>query len=79
MLCMYDQSRNKERVINIMFIVFGNSIINSNNIRNVAMVNDTTIVVFGINGDYVDSESYENKEECQKALNKINDILGGIM
>ncbi|MDO4801778.1 MAG: hypothetical protein Q4A15_06400 [Prevotellaceae bacterium] len=62
-----------------MFIVFGNSIINSSNIRNVAMVNDTTIVVFGINGDYVDSESYENKDECQKALNKINDILGGIM
>lgn len=62
-----------------MFIVFGNSLINTANIRNIAMINDTTIVVFGINGDYVDSESYESKEETQKALNKINDILGGIM
>lgn len=62
-----------------MFIVFGNSLINCSNIRNIAMINDTTIVVFGINGDYVDSESYESKEETQKALNKINDIVGGIM
>ncbi|WP_407397743.1 hypothetical protein [Treponema sp.] len=62
-----------------MFIVFGNSIINANNVRNFAMINDTTIVAFGINGDYIDSEKYETKEECEKSLAKINDIVGGIM